>query len=638
MALSKRIFLFFIIFIIVPLFVLGVASYLVFQQAVEEKIAEQTELTLKAVGRNVSNIFKEANYFSDFWVTTEDSRLSVENSQDTHAIQGIVQNFGQITGQNTGQNTASSGNPLYDQLLEKEKLRKKTVLTYPPIKSVTLYRENGGIVDVSFIPGKPITYKALHDSPIFPVVTKLYGSPRWIGPYEDLKLTGDNPLFTQIRVLLDVDTLKSKGILVIRFQMNELKHIFDFYNTNSSKNQRFMIINKEGTIILDNRDKLNGQRVSGMLGGEMNLNADFLSSKMKFQAQESLVSVHKLDMEDLGISEWSLVSVTDWHYLSGDMITILKWMAGIMVASLLCALLFNLLFVRRTVRFIVRVVSSMRQVELGHLTTRVAVKGNDETTILARGFNSMVEQIAALLDDVKREHERKNTAELMLMQAQIQPHFLFNVLESINMLATQNEGKKVSQMVHRLANILRISIHQKDEIQIKDEVEHLRSYLEIQKFRFEDLFEFEIDIPLELEEYLVLKLTLQPLVENSLEHGFEGITYMGKIRVSARIEHGCIVFYIEDNGLGMSAKSFTGLQYKTETSSSWIGTPEDTGDTGEAGGLGLSNVADRIRIRHGKQYGIFVCSEPGKGTKIKCVIPMRKEVKHESIEAKSIAH
>src|SRR5690606_10532739 len=192
-----------------------------------------------------------------------------------------------------------------------------------------------------------------------------------------------------------------------------------------------------------------------------------------------------------------------------------------------CAVAFNMVFVSRTVSFIVGVVKAMRRVERGDLTTRVEVVGNDETTSLSKGFNSLIRRVSELLADVKQEQHRKRRAEMMLLQAQIKPHFLFNTLESINILAVQNEGRTVSKMVQQLARLLRISIQPKEEISIGEELEHLRHYLDIQKYRFEDVFEFAIDVPEELLAQRILKLTLQPLVENSIQHGFEGIGYLG---------------------------------------------------------------------------------------------------------------
>jgi sensor histidine kinase YesM len=236
---------------------------------------------------------------------------------------------------------------------------------------------------------------------------------------------------------------------------------------------------------------------------------------------------------------------------------------------------------------------------------------------LARGFNSLVARIDELLIEGKLQQNRQNKAELMLLQAQIKPHFLFNTLESINILAIQNQGAKVSEMVYRLGNMLRISIYDKEEIKIRLELEHLQSYLEIQKFRFEDSFQYEIQIPEQLLDYSILKLTLQPLVENSIQHGFEGIEYMGKIRIYAQEEKDNIALYIEDNGIGLTNEQLASFQYSLELNRSY----QNDVINGERRGLGLRNVADRIRIEYGSHYGIYICSQQNQGTTIKCIIP-----------------
>jgi two-component system, sensor histidine kinase YesM len=611
MSLSKRIFVAFFAFIIVPLFVLGSVSYLVFQQVTEEKYAEQTELTLKAIGRNINNMIKEANYFSDFWVTTEDSVESVEQSLDSGAVDN-----------NVNDTTANTHIPDYDELLEKSRLSQRVLLTYPGIKSVTLYRNDDRIVNVSFIKDTPIAREDLESSSIYAEVLRKNGAPVWVGPNEDRRLTGVNNFFTQIRVLLDIDTLTSKGILVTRFQMNELNRIFSFYSSQGKLDRRFLIVGEGGKIIFDNETTVEGQSISSFVDTVKGIDLKSGKSQSKtllFDGHKSLVSVQDLQLQRLGVGDWKLVMVTSWQYLSGDLAIVLRWMVVITLISIVSALIFNLMFVRRTITFIVRVVRAMRKVERGDLSTRIKVVGKDETTTLASGFNSLVTRVSELLEDVKQEQRRKRKAEMMLLQAQIKPHFLFNALESINILAVQNEGRKVSKMVLRLANILRISIQQKEEITIEQELEHLTSYLEIQKYRFEELFEYSIDVPKQLLTNPILKLTLQPLVENSIQHGFDGIDYMGQIHVKAREEGSNIAFYIEDNGIGIPEQQLA--LFATSGMTSLQEMYEETPETGERRGLGVGNVADRLRIHYGNGYGLVLCSASGQGTIIKCLIP-----------------
>ena len=604
MSLGKRVFTAFFVFVMIPLVVLGTVSSLAFQHVTREKYEEQLELSMNAIGRNITNMIKEANYFSDFWVTTKDS------------VQSVEQSIGM------GSAPPPADDPYIEEMVERQKLSQRVLLTYPGIKSVTLYGDDGKVVNVRFIPDTPAPFEQLKTNPLYAEALAKNGAPVWIGPYEDRLLTGENNLFTQIRVLLDIDTLASKGLLVIRFQMNELSRIFDFYNTEANGNRRFLLVGRSGTVIYDSGEQLAGENFYRQAGisGRLDLTQRYQSSKMDFLGQKSLVSVHYLpEIKRLGTGDWTLVTVTDWDYLSGDQMRILSWVVGITAASLACALVFNLMFVRRTVNTFVRVAGAMRRVERGDLTTRVPVTGNDETVILAKGFNSLVARVSELLDEVVREQHRKRRAEMMLLQAQIKPHFLFNALESINILAARNDGRKVSRMVQQLANIFRISIQQKEEIRIDQELEHVRSYLEIQKFRFEELFEYEIDVPDRLLHHRILKLTLQPLVENCVQHGFEGIDYLGRIRISAVEEGDNIAFYVADNGIGIPQRKMA--MFAAGGATALEALDGEPAETGERRGLGVGNVNDRLRIHYGPGYGLLLCSAEGMGTVIKCLIP-----------------
>lgn len=269
----------------------------------------------------------------------------------------------------------------------------------------------------------------------------------------------------------------------------------------------------------------------------------------------------------------------------------------------------------------------MRRVDDGDFNARVEGKGFDEMQLLAQGFNELLDRIGGLFRRVRAEQEQKAQAELRVLQAQIKPHFLFNTLESINGLALRGEGRKVSEMVTRLGNMLRISIQDQEEIPLGEEIRHLQSYLEIQQYRFSDLFTYEIDIPPHLYSSILLKLTLQPLVENSIQHGFEGITYPGVLRISAYAERGHLVLCVEDNGIGIPQEMLARFEYMAEDP------PEDMLAEGaeslssitERRGLGLRSVADRIRIQYGAGYGIFICSAPGYGTVIRCIIPLYEQ-------------
>lgn len=150
--------------------------------------------------------------------------------------------------------------------LERERLRQRVLLTYPGIRSVTLYRNDWRLVNVNFSKDAPIPRDVLESSPIYGEVLRRNGMPVWIGPNEDRRLTGDNNLFTQIRVLLDIDTLNSKGILVTRFQSNELSRIFSFYGGQDNRNRRFLVVGGGGEIIFDSGCAAEGAKLGDYVG------------------------------------------------------------------------------------------------------------------------------------------------------------------------------------------------------------------------------------------------------------------------------------------------------------------------------------------------------------------------------------
>ncbi len=608
MKLRNKTFAAFLGFIVVPLIALGAVSYLLLQHVIAKKHGEQTELTLRAIGSNVASVFKEANSLSDTFYSSFMMRTPVIDMQNS-----------------------SSRLEVY----ESERNLRSILLSYPSLQSVSFYQLDGGMLGVDLDRKQRVSFEDLSQDPLYREAHERNGFPLWLGPYENKRLSGGSTVLTQLRLVRDFNTLTVKGTMLLQLQMDDLRSLFHSYDANGSKGNRFLLADPGGMIVFDNKaDEWVGKPLPFALGQE-----PYVSRKMQFDNVQSLVSVYKLELGKLGLNGWSVVSIASWHYLSGETNVLMGWVAVVMVGCLVFALLFNLLFVNRIIRIILRVVQSMRSVERGDFRVRVDVHGRDEASFLANGFNRLVQQLDRLLLDVKRGQERKNKAEFMLLQAQIKPHFLYNTLESINALAMQNEGRKVSQMVIRLGSILRISIQQKEEILIQQEIEHLRSYLEIQKYRFADLFDYVIDVPEELLDYSVQKLTLQPLVENAIQHGFENITYRGMLRITVDEEQGGIALTVEDNGVGIAPERLAAFHYHSEFAwekhgqafrdeavdvEEFVWSGDGGGANSEFGGLGVNNVADRIRIRYGAAFGLFICSSPGEGTVIKCTIPKRR--------------
>lgn len=251
------------------------------------------------------------------------------------------------------------------------------------------------------------------------------------------------------------------------------------------------------------------------------------------------------------------------------------------------------------------------QVAKGDLTVRSDVRTGAEVSVLSDSLNTMIDKIDELLEQVKKEQIRLRKAEFELLQSQINPHFLYNTLDAIVWLAEAGEQKKVVSMVGSLSDFFRTSLNQgKDIITIKEELQHSRSYLEIQQMRYQDILNYEIHVPEELHRYLIPKITIQPLVENALYHGIKNKRGPGRIVISGRKEEDFLILQIEDNGIGMSKER---LDQVKEGMNQKIPTEKDI--------YGLYNVNERIRLNFGEKYGISIESIYGKGTVVSIILP-----------------
>lgn len=601
MNLRNKLFLAFIGLVIMPLIILGVITFSVTFKSIEEKHSQEAQYSLKAISYSIKNVFKEIDNVTDNGIATgvfqEALKAKDPNSQNLSGSTQLVLNATQ-------------------------KHFRSLLYNHPAIEYAFLYNlqdvERSRIISIfnkeDFI---AMPYERFKEHELYGEVMARNGLPKWIAPYEYPELTGKNRVFTQIRLIKELTKLDKVGVLVVQIKDWEFESIFHSLELgSSSRDTRFLLVNDDGLIVYDYKSELDGERLQKFMSNNLRPADASTSFKGKFNGEESIISIHRI--EDYS---WSLVSVTSWSYLSKELLTFGKWFVLIIGLCLITAMMFSLLFMNRITGTIGIIVRFMRKVEDGDFSVRVEEKGDDELLLLQQGFNNQMNKINELFEEVKHEQRNKSSAELRVLQAQIKPHFLFNTLESINVLAVQNEGKKVSKMVLLLARILRISIQGSEEIRLKLEVEHLRSYLEIQKFRFEDLFEYEIDIPEEMMNGILLKLTLQPLVENSIQHGFEGISYIGKIKVSGRMINDHMVLTVEDNGIGLTTEQLLRIQQTEADYSEHI--IEQQNDNQEQRGLGLRSVVHRLRYQYGSNGALFICSEPGKGTIVQCMIPYK---------------
>ena len=292
-------------------------------------------------------------------------------------------------------------------------------------------------------------------------------------------------------------------------------------------------------------------------------------------------------------------------------------MAAVLVVI---ALLLSSLISRNITLPIQRLRDSMAKVQEGDFETAdVEVVSGNEIGSLTTSFNVMTHRIQELMEQNIYEQKEKRNSELKALQSQINPHFLYNTLDSIIWMAEGKKNEEVVLMTASLARLLRQSISNEDElVPIGQEVEYARSYLTIQKMRYKDKLEFQIDVAPEISNIMIIKLVLQPIIENAIYHGLKYKESIGLLIVHGYAQDNHAVLEIIDNGIGMDEETLEHIFEKHKVNY-------------HSNGVGVYNVQKRLQLYYGSDYGITYKSRVGEGTMATITIPMNQEDAHETI-------
>ncbi|KUP25139.1 sensor histidine kinase [Paenibacillus sp. DMB5] len=317
---------------------------------------------------------------------------------------------------------------------------------------------------------------------------------------------------------------------------------------------------------------------------------------------------------------WKVVGLAPLQEVVSEANRIRQLIIVSVVLSIVFVIIIHFLLTRKLTQPIQLLQHKMRLTASGYLEAKVKPSGNDEIADLGQSFNIMVEKIKGLLEQSIREQKLLQKAELRTLQAQINPHFLYNTLDSIVWLAEAGKNDSVIHLVKALSQFFRLSLNKgRDWVMIRTELAHAQSYLIIQQMRYRDILEYQIQVEPELEEYPILNMTLQPLIENAIYHGIKNKRGKGLITVSGYAEgHSSVVLTVTDNGIGISAERLELLRNQLNQPAQ-----AEESDLSE-GGFGLLNVHQRLRLYFGEEYGLQLDSTAGEWTTISVRIPKNK--------------
>lgn len=331
--------------------------------------------------------------------------------------------------------------------------------------------------------------------------------------------------------------------------------------------------------------------------------------KMKSMRNETTADDVIYSKESLKDGHWSVIGVSYTDELVTDKLKELWWL--ILMALFICIVISFIairIFNRRVSKPVKNLIKAMKDFEQDTEEFQyVTEKGVYEMQTLSESFEHMVRRIQTLMEKVKTEEVLLRKTELKALQSQINPHFLYNTLDSIQWMCERNKAEQATKMVGALAKLFRISISKGEElITIADEIEHAKNYMVIQTFRYKNQFSYSFEVEQETLPYLCNKITLQPIIENAIIHGINPTYDDGEIKVSVKSQNDNIVFTISDNGMGMTQEQCKSILKR---------------DVSDNSGIGIKNVNDRIKIYFGDSYGLKIESELDMGTTIIITFP-----------------
>ena len=427
------------------------------------------------------------------------------------------------------------------------------------------------------------------------------------GPNRHSFFDTDDEMISLSREVQSYENGTFRGVILINLNMNKITEIC---NSFQEKQENFIcIINDKGELVYEQQngkerfafdEKENRQKLNTAL--ERMKESCF---RLNYRGEKYLVT--RTDMKTTG---WTLVSMVPYKSVMAETMAI----SGVMILAVVITLIVTLLLLNRILTGVVKPLKKLEkymvQVNPDNMDQRMEILTDDEIGHLSMKFNQMMDRIRNLKEQVIEEQEDKRKYELQALQAQINPHFLYNTLDSIIWMAETNDSNIVA-MTEALAKLFRISLNKgNEEISLERELEHVKNYLIIQSMRYADKFTYEISVDPGVERCRTIKLILQPIVENCIYHGIKKKRGTGKITIRAYRREQNLIIEVSDDGCGMP-KEICRKILSDEIESEKI----------SGSGIGVKNENARLQLRFGKKYGLSYSSEEGVGTTVTYVLP-----------------
>ena len=392
------------------------------------------------------------------------------------------------------------------------------------------------------------------------------------------------------------------GVLLVDMDFSSISRMMNQINE-VGNGQYYYLCNSDGDIIYHPRQI----QISDGISRENSIKAASYKDGVYDETFEG--TQRKVIVNTISYTGWKLVGVIPYSIFTHEMLNIRYFIAMVTLLMAMMLTIINRVVAERISRPIRKLNHSVMEYEAGK-KPEIYIGGSWEIRHLGYSIQSSYEKSEKLMQEIVWEQNERRKSELDALQSQINPHFLYNALDSITWMIEGERNDEAAFMISQLAKLFRISLSKGHTIiSVKDELQHAQSYMNIQRVRYKDAFSVTFDVEPELEKYCAVKLTLQPILENAINYGVDPMDDCGEIRVCVRKEGELLVLSVEDNGIGMSEEEVELLLTDNNR------VPK------HGSGVGLINIHNRLQILFGKEYGLVIESEPDEGTKVSIQIP-----------------
>jgi len=574
----------------------AIAAALVYQYQEQRILREQTDANLKSA--HVLNIYLSRQYegiqniFQQIYgdATLSDELIYFLNHEYESYLKYRLDLYTR-----TGEQRLRSFNALLKNYLEQEpSARSVSIYSYPNHFYMYISRTNQQLNGEAGSKNKWETWFARREQHSWDTMPPNESSP---------SSGGSSPRsYSYSRELKDPWTLNRVGMMNVEF---DARQISSWLESRASVKGRIMVLNAQGTVIYDSEDEYYGQTYPYPLEQE---NAGEWV-QLDEPSKVNILNVGNAGLSVVGIVSQSMIKESTESLRTGLILVTLLFMA----ASF--AITFTI--IRRFSKKVQRIIRSMNRIGEGDLSTRIQMSGEDELQQISRRFNDMGDRLEQYIDKMYTSEIKQKNAELVALQSQINPHFLYNTLESIRMKAYFVGAKEVGQMIYSLSVMFKNMVKKSTVVTVEEEMDMCSVYLDLFRIRYEGRLETEIEVDPEIQNASIIKLLVQPIVENYIVHGFRPLDDNNKISVHARRAGDRVVIIVSDNGTGIPVEKLAQIRSTLDK----VLQPPDKGYRS----IGLMNVHERIVLNYGSDYGVTINSTEGQGTEVRMVIPMLRK-------------